>query len=176
MPDSLPVIGRSSTLPCVLYAFGHQHVGWTLGGITGLLIAELAQGKQPSVDLAPYSLDRFRPWSGLVPSSLSRARRAAAALPGWRQPASAAAPPPRPAAFSRRMSSSSRRVAPVAAGRRGLSSTTAPVAASRRGLSSRSRTRVGVSTTRRLADLLETSRPDASIVWMAVRAEHMQCT
>ena len=63
MPDSLPVIGRSRTLPCVLYAFGHQHVGWTLGGITGQLIAELAQGKQPSVDLAPYSLDRFRrPW------------------------------------------------------------------------------------------------------------------
>lgn len=63
MPDSLPVIGRSRTLPCVLYAFGHQHVGWTLGGITGQLIAELVQGKQPSVDLAPYSLDRFRrPW------------------------------------------------------------------------------------------------------------------
>ena len=60
MPDSLPVIGRSRTLPCVFYAFGHQHVGWTLGGITGQLIAELVQGKQPSVDLAPYSLDRFR--------------------------------------------------------------------------------------------------------------------
>ena len=40
MPDSLPVIGRSRALPCVLYAFGHQHVGWTLGGITGQLIAE----------------------------------------------------------------------------------------------------------------------------------------
>ena len=63
MPDSLPVIGRSRTLPCVLYAFGHHHVGWTLGGITGQIIAELAQGKQPSVDLAPFSLDRFRrPW------------------------------------------------------------------------------------------------------------------
>ena len=62
MPDSLPVIGRSRVLPSVLYAFGHQHVGWTLGGITGQLIAELAQGKQPAVDLTPYSLDRFRLW------------------------------------------------------------------------------------------------------------------
>ena len=65
MPDSLPVIGRSRTLPCVVFAFGHHHVGWTLGGITGQLVAELVQGKQPSVDLAPYSLDRFRkfrPW------------------------------------------------------------------------------------------------------------------
>lgn len=44
------------------YAFGHQHVGWTLGGITGELIAEIATGKQPSVDLAPYALDRFRLW------------------------------------------------------------------------------------------------------------------
>jgi D-amino-acid dehydrogenase len=59
MPDSLPVIGRSSTLPCVFYAFGHQHVGWTLGGITGQLIAELVQGKQPSVVRAPIRLPRF---------------------------------------------------------------------------------------------------------------------
>ena len=60
MPDALPVIGRSSTLPSVIYAFGHQHIGWTLGGITGQLVAELVAGDQPSVDLAPYSLDRFR--------------------------------------------------------------------------------------------------------------------
>ena len=62
MPDALPVIGRSARTPGVLYAFGHQHVGWTLGGITGELIAELAQGKQPSIDLEPYALDRFRMW------------------------------------------------------------------------------------------------------------------
>ena len=29
--DSLPVIGRSSACPQVVYAFGHQHLGWTLG-------------------------------------------------------------------------------------------------------------------------------------------------
>ena len=66
MPDSLPVIGRSRSLPCVFYAFGHQHVGWTLAGITGQLIAELAQGRRPSIDLTPYSLDRFRLYGGRV--------------------------------------------------------------------------------------------------------------
>jgi len=61
MPDALPVIGRSRRRPeSVFYAFGHQHVGWTLGGITGQLIAELVQGKETAVDLAPYCLDRFR--------------------------------------------------------------------------------------------------------------------
>ena len=60
MPDALPVIGRSRKFPkSVFYAFGHQHVGWTMGGITGQLIAELLQEKKPSVDLTPYSLDRF---------------------------------------------------------------------------------------------------------------------
>lgn len=69
MPDALPVIGRSRKLPLVYYAFGHQHVGWTLGGITGELVAQMIEGKTPSVDLAPYSLDRFR----LLPSfGLSR--------------------------------------------------------------------------------------------------------
>ena len=38
-----------------------------LCGVTrGRGIAELAQGKQPSVDLAPYSLDRFRRHSTVV--------------------------------------------------------------------------------------------------------------
>mmetsp|Transcript_22715 Transcript_22715/g.70236 ORF Transcript_22715/g.70236 Transcript_22715/m.70236 type:complete len:454 (+) Transcript_22715:204-1565(+) len=59
MPDALPVIGLSKHVPSVIYAFGHQHVGWTLGGITGQLVAELADGVAPSVDLTPYRLDRF---------------------------------------------------------------------------------------------------------------------
>lgn len=60
LPDALPVIGRSRKFPdSVYYAFGHQHVGWTLGGITGQLVAELVQGKELSIDVTPYSLDRF---------------------------------------------------------------------------------------------------------------------
>ncbi|NVK15200.1 MAG: FAD-binding oxidoreductase [Rhodobacteraceae bacterium] len=58
LPDSLPVIGRSPQSDRVLYAFGHQHIGLTLGGITGRLITDLAEGRQPNVDLAPYAPDR----------------------------------------------------------------------------------------------------------------------
>lgn len=58
-PDSKPVIGRSPRFPNVYFAFGHDHLGLTMGGITGRLIAELAAGRPPSVDLAPFRPDRF---------------------------------------------------------------------------------------------------------------------
>ena len=59
MPDSLPVIGRSRTSPRTYFAFGHGHLGLTLGPITGRLIADLAAGRKPPVDLAPYASERF---------------------------------------------------------------------------------------------------------------------
>jgi glycine/D-amino acid oxidase-like deaminating enzyme len=55
----LPIIGRSSQCDTVLYAFGHQHLGLTLGPITGRLIAALLAGRQPEFDLTPYRADRF---------------------------------------------------------------------------------------------------------------------
>jgi D-amino-acid dehydrogenase len=58
-PDSLPVIGRSPHSRAVFYAFGHQHLGLTLGAITGQLIAASVTGKQPEIDLTPYRADRF---------------------------------------------------------------------------------------------------------------------
>lgn len=59
LPDYLPAIGRSRRNAQVLYAFGHQHLGLTLGPITGALIAALAVGERPMLDLTPFSLDRF---------------------------------------------------------------------------------------------------------------------
>ena len=59
MPDALPVIGTSVTSNNVLYAFGHQHLGLTLAGITGKLIAELANDEAPSQDISAYSPARF---------------------------------------------------------------------------------------------------------------------
>ncbi len=59
MPDSLPVIGRSQRTPEIIFAFGHQHVGMTLGGITGKLVAEIVDGAEPSVDLEPFAPGRF---------------------------------------------------------------------------------------------------------------------
>jgi D-amino-acid dehydrogenase len=58
-PDSLPVIGRAPRHADVLLAFGHDHIGLALAGITGKLIAELAAGRPPGIDLAPFRPDRF---------------------------------------------------------------------------------------------------------------------
>ena len=58
-PDALPVIGHSRRSKNILLAFGHHHLGLTLGGITGMLISQLIDGKPPAVPLAPYRPDRF---------------------------------------------------------------------------------------------------------------------
>jgi D-amino-acid dehydrogenase len=59
LPDSLPVIGRSTASPDVVYAFGHGHVGMAAAPMTGKVVAELLSGRPPSVDLAPFSPTRF---------------------------------------------------------------------------------------------------------------------
>jgi D-amino-acid dehydrogenase len=59
LPDYLPAIGRSAKHPHVLYAFGHQHLGLTLGPITGEIVGDLAVGAPPRVDLAPFAVERF---------------------------------------------------------------------------------------------------------------------
>jgi D-amino-acid dehydrogenase len=57
-PDSLPVIGRCPRFANVFHAYGHGHLGLTFGAITGRLIAQLARGDLPNIDLAPYRPDR----------------------------------------------------------------------------------------------------------------------
>lgn len=59
LPDSLPVIGRASKTPSVLYAFGHGHLGLTQSAAAGALIAQLVTGAAPSIDLEPFSPSRF---------------------------------------------------------------------------------------------------------------------
>ena len=58
-PDSLPVIGPSPRNPAVIYAFGHGHLGLTQGATTGRLVSDIALGKPPQIDLAPYAISRF---------------------------------------------------------------------------------------------------------------------
>ena len=58
-PDGLPVIGPSPADPRVLHAFGHGHVGLTLAGLTGRIVADLVDGRPPPVDIAPLRPDRF---------------------------------------------------------------------------------------------------------------------
>jgi len=54
MPHSLPVIGPVRSQPNVVLAFGHGHLGLTLGPITGRLVATIIQGKEPPLDLRPF--------------------------------------------------------------------------------------------------------------------------
>ena len=58
-PDSVPVIGRSRRHAAVFYAFGHGHTGMAGAPMTGKLISELVVGRNPSIDVAPYSPYRF---------------------------------------------------------------------------------------------------------------------
>lgn len=59
MPDSLPVIGRAKKFRNVVYAFGHGHLGLTQSAGTGELVSELVAGIKPSIDLTPFSANRF---------------------------------------------------------------------------------------------------------------------
>ena len=59
LPDSLPVIGRPPGRKNVYLAFGHGHLGLTMAGITGKIVADLAAGRDPAVDLLPFRVDRF---------------------------------------------------------------------------------------------------------------------
>lgn len=58
LPDSLPVIGRSPETPNLVLAFGHQHVGLTMGPLTGMLVADILAERAPSLDLTPFAVDR----------------------------------------------------------------------------------------------------------------------
>lgn len=59
LPDSLPVLGNATRHPNVLYAFGHQHLGMTLGPLTGQIVADLVARRDPGIDLSPYRPDRW---------------------------------------------------------------------------------------------------------------------
>lgn len=57
--DSLPVIGRAPGQSTLWLAFGHAHLGFTLGPPTGRLLAEMMLGEKPFVDPTPFRADRF---------------------------------------------------------------------------------------------------------------------
>jgi len=59
LPDSLPVLGYATQCDRVVYSFGHQHLGMTLGPRTALITADLIAGRDPQIDLRPYRADRF---------------------------------------------------------------------------------------------------------------------
>jgi len=59
LPDYLPVIGPSKNYKNVFYSFGHHHLGWTLGAISGKIISKMISNENTNLDLKPYSSLRF---------------------------------------------------------------------------------------------------------------------
>lgn len=59
LPDMLPAIGPASGKKGLWFDFGHHHLGFTLGPVTGRLLAEMMTGEEPFTDPAPYRAERF---------------------------------------------------------------------------------------------------------------------
>ncbi len=59
LPDFLPIIGPSKNYKNVFYSFGHHHLGWTLGAISGKIITRMISNENSNLDLKPYSSLRF---------------------------------------------------------------------------------------------------------------------
>mgnify|MGYP000283030144 CR=1 FL=1 len=58
-PDGLPYIGKSKKIKNAIFATGHAMMGWSLGPATGKLVSELVNETKTSLDLNPFTIDRF---------------------------------------------------------------------------------------------------------------------
>ena len=59
LPDFLPVMGPSKNHRNIFYCFGHHHLGWTLGPISGKIISGMIAEENTNLNLSPYSSLRF---------------------------------------------------------------------------------------------------------------------
>ncbi len=59
LPDMLPVIGPAGRHKGLWLSFGHHHLGFTLGPVSGRLLAEMMTGETPFTDPTPYRAARF---------------------------------------------------------------------------------------------------------------------
>ena len=58
-PDGLPYIGKSKNCKNLVVASGHAMMGWSLGPATGKLVSEIISDQKTSLNLNPFSIDRF---------------------------------------------------------------------------------------------------------------------
>ncbi len=59
LPDFLPVLGPSKKNKNLFYSFGHHHLGWTLGAISGKIISSMIAEEKTNLNLSPYNSSRF---------------------------------------------------------------------------------------------------------------------
>jgi glycine oxidase len=58
-PDGLPIIGGEPLLDGLWYATGHGRNGILLAGVTGVLLAQLMAGREPTYKMSHFAPDRF---------------------------------------------------------------------------------------------------------------------
>jgi len=59
LPDFLPILGPSKNHKNLFYSFGHHHLGWTLGAISGKIISSMIAEENTNLDLSAYNSKRF---------------------------------------------------------------------------------------------------------------------
>jgi D-amino-acid dehydrogenase len=57
--DGLPYIGRTRKWTNTVVATGHAMLGLSLGAGTGKLVSEIVNGQPASMDISPFSVERF---------------------------------------------------------------------------------------------------------------------
>jgi sarcosine oxidase, subunit beta len=70
-PDALPVLDAPGAVEGLVVAAGFSGHGFCLGPISGKLLADLALGRPPRIDLAAFRLDRFAVGARHAPAGLS---------------------------------------------------------------------------------------------------------
>ena len=58
-PDGLPHIGRPSNIDNLIVATGHAMKGISMAPVTGKLVAQLAAGERPDINLSALNIERF---------------------------------------------------------------------------------------------------------------------
>jgi D-amino-acid dehydrogenase len=58
-PDGLPYLGRTRRFDNVILSTGHAMMGLSLGPVSGEIVAQIATGEKPTIDLAKLDPDRY---------------------------------------------------------------------------------------------------------------------
>ena len=58
-PDGLPYVGKDTKIKNLTIAAGHSMLGFTLGPVTGKLVAEIVNGEQTSLNIDQLAVDRY---------------------------------------------------------------------------------------------------------------------
>jgi len=58
-PDAMPIVGEAPGIEGLILACGHSRTGASLSAVTGKIVSELLLKGGASLDISPWSLDRF---------------------------------------------------------------------------------------------------------------------